>query len=206
MSRIEFPFDFDKYFTSEEDSADCVPACVSMCAKYWNDKIPSLKLPTKSDMWKQYFEKLHLHSFRGTNVGLVNNALKKLNPKNKIHLKADLIYPKHLNDLTKLFELDTPFPVILTYDKRMVLNNAHGATHASLFHSMDLQKDQVYVIDPMTPLVKEPYPHPKDFFLRGWETTENETIIVHPSNLRIPINMRKQIKDGSMDSFMRVKK
>ncbi len=206
MDRIAFPFDFNKYFTPEENSADCVPACVSMCAKYWNKKIPSLQVPTKNEEWKQYFEKLGLHNFRGTNVGLINNALKKLNPKSKIHLKADLIYPKHLTDLTKLFELDPPFPVILTYDKRMVLSKARGTTHASLFHSISIQKDQVYVIDPMTPLVKEPYPLPKNFFLHGWETTENEAIIVHPSNLRMPINMRKQIKDSSIDSFMGNKK
>ncbi len=83
----------------------------------------------------------------------------------------------------------------------MVLQRAKGVIHASLLHSVEVIQERVRVIDPTLVDVGESYPHSLDVFMRGWEETQNEAIILHPSNIRLPINMRKKIKQESIDNY-----
>ncbi len=77
----KFPFVWKRHFVPEENSAECVPACVAMCARYWNERVKSLGLPTTTTEWTAYFEKLRMHTDRGTDMSRIHNALKKLKSK-----------------------------------------------------------------------------------------------------------------------------
>lgn len=201
MAAIEFPFDWDKHFVPEVDSSDCVPACVAMCARYWVDR-KKISLPINIEEYKEYFEKLKVHSHRGTSVSLLENALKKITPKGKTGLRCKIYYAQKVADLTKLFELETPIPVILRYDRSKILRNITGTHHASLLHSLDTVKERVRVIDPSMPERTTPSTHDMIDFLNGWNETGKEIIITYPSNTRVPINMRQRAQSTSMDEFV----
>lgn len=200
----EFPFDWKKYFVGEQDTYDCVPACVAMCARYWVD-INSLDIPLDTTEWKNSFEKLKVHSPRGTNLRQLKSALKKITPKNKIGLKFRLEFVEHVTDLTKLFELDTPVPVILCYDRRMILQNANGPLHASLLHSVDTQRERVRVIDPALIYRTDPSTYDMSDFNKGWDETGKQIIIPYPTNFKLRVNTRYKEKELPLENY-RMKK
>ncbi len=199
MPLTQLPFQWNRHFVPEENSSDCVPACVAMCARMWNDT-GLITVPTETNQWAQYFEKLGIHSHRGTNVSLITNAMKKIK-KQKPHFALNLYYPVHISDLTKLLETNPVFPLILTYDRRMVEHNAIGVHHASLFHSFDSQREKIFVIDPASPYRTTPIPYDQTDFFRGWEETGKEIIIPHPSNIRVPINMRHKVNHLQLETY-----
>jgi hypothetical protein len=196
-----FPFVWEKYFVSEIDSSDCVPACVAMTARYWIHK-KAISLPPDLTDWRAYFEKLKIHTHRGTSISLLENALKKITPKGKVGLRCKVYHVQKVADLTKLFDLEIPIPVILRYDRSRVLRNVTGTHHAALLHSLDIVKERVRVIDPSLPDRDTPSTYDMADFLRGWDETGKEIIITYPTNIRVPINMRKIIQHTPIDEFV----
>jgi len=186
---MRFPFDYKKHFVPEQNSEDCVPACIAMAAMYWKSRMPKLALPTKIDEWKSYFDELRVHSHRGTNLVMLKSALKRLK-KDGIGLSLRLIQPKHIADLTKLFELKDPIPVILCYDRSMVINNFQGPNHASLFITLDTWKEDVEVVDPSQVRRESPMTYKIADFLKGWNQVQNLAILAFPSSVSVPLNMR----------------
>lgn len=200
LSRIDFPFIWKKHFVPETNSEDCVPACIAMTALYWKSKFPKLSLPTKLDEWKSYFDELNVHSPRGTNLAMLKSALSRLK-KDSIGLSLQMFNPKNLADLTKLFDVNIPIPIILCYDRSMVINNFEGPNHASLFHKIDTWRDQVQVIDPSLVHRKTPMTYLTSDFKRGWKQLQHLTIIAYPSNMRVPINMNDNEPIQPLDTY-----
>jgi len=195
-----FPFVWERHFVGEQDTYDCVPACVAMCARYWNEQT-KLDLPIDTDEWRETFERFKIHSPRGINLGLLRSSFKKLTPKNGVGLRLRTEFVNHVNDVTKLFEQEPAFPCILCYDRRMTLHNAIGPQHASLLHSVDTIKERVRVIDPS--LIHRDTPSTYDMidFIRGWEETGKLVIIPYPSNIKLQMNTKKNKKIKPLESY-----
>ncbi len=193
------PFVWKRHFVAEENSSDCVPACVAMCARLWND-IGLIKIPTDKKYWDKYFEKLGVSTPRGTNLSQIGNAVKRIKPQKPV-LEIDAYYPTRLSDVAKLFETKPIFPVILNYDLRMIQHMSTGVHHASLFHSFDPIQKRVLVVDPASQYRTEPNSYYQEDFYRGWEETGQEILIPHPSNIRVPINMRQKVKHRQLNTY-----
>lgn len=198
---IKFPFIWGKHFVGESNSTDCVPACVAMSAKYWKDK-SSLKLQEDIKKWKSYFEKLGVHSPRGTNVTKLKNALNLMRGKTKVSMKFRVDNAQHILDLQKCFEEKPEIPVILFYDRRMVVHNARGPHHASLLSEISIGKEYVKVIDPTSIFRNDPSTHPLNDFLKGWQRTRNSFMLAYPTDVNVRINMRNQAQNQSLEESM----
>ncbi|MEX0640915.1 MAG: hypothetical protein WEB28_02925 [Nitrosopumilaceae archaeon] len=197
MAVTKFPFDWKKHFVSEENSEDCIPSCLAMAGLYWRSIDKSLRIPSKREEWASILEKMHVHSHRGTNLMMLRNILKT---KAK-GLSLKLIQPKKLADLTKLFEFTPPIPVILCYDRAMVINNIEGPNHASLVFSIDLTREQIKVVDPSQIYRETPMTYNQDDFIRGWNQVQNQAILVHPTKIRLPINTRDRDSSHTLNNW-----
>lgn len=184
----------------EVNSEDCVPACLAMAGLYWKTKKPSLSIPARREEWNPFLEKLYIHTHRGTNLVMLKGALQKIKGKG-IGLKLRMIQPKKLADLTKLLEFNPPIPVILCYDRAIAINNVEGPNHASLLFSIDLLREQVKVVDPSQIYRDTPMTYNQDDFIRGWNAVKNLAILVYPTNLKVPLNMRDQQHSHSLDGW-----
>ena len=176
-----------------------------MSALYWKSKYPKLGFPTKLAEWQTYFDELRVHSHRGTNLAMLNYALKKLKGEG-IGLTLKIFNPKNLADLTKLFDRDIPIPIILCYDRSMIINNFEGGNHASLFSTIDTWRDQIEVIDPALIHRNDPMTYKIKDFKRGWKKLQHLTIISYPSNIKVPINMNDEETIIPLDEYRGKKK
>lgn len=199
------PFDWNSHFVPEENSEDCIPACLAMAGRYWKSIDNTLDIPSTLDEWMPFLDDLHVTSHRGTNLVMLKSALRKLKKNNGIGLSIRMIQPKKLADVTKFLEFKISIPVIFCYDRSLAINNVEGPNHASLLYSIDLPKEQIKVVDPAQAYRLDPMLYGQQDFIRGWNAVQNQIIIVFPSNLRVPINTRKHDESQNLDEWNETK-
>jgi hypothetical protein len=199
------PFDWNSHFVPEGDSEDCIPACLAMAGRYWKSVDKTLGIPSKLDDWMAFLDSLHVTSHRGTNLVMLKSALRKIKKDDGVGLSIRMIQPQKLADVTKFLEEKIPIPVILCYDRSLAINNVEGPNHASLLYSIDLVKEQIKVVDPSQIYRQTPMLYSQEDFIRGWNAVQNQIIIIFPSNLRVPINTRKQDESQNLDEWNETK-
>ena len=174
----------------------CFAACVIMCCKYWIHYEPNLDIPLNLIDLE---EKLGYSFYSRT--GLYLSKLRRYLKKTQIRemdgerfdvgLTIEMRCPLNLEDLYPFFLEDPPIPIILVYDKSYTERNIRGDSHAVIVHSLDYEKEKIYVIDPIKRDLRDRYPYDFLRFKLGWEQIENLALIVAPLNTLNIITGRK---------------
>src|SRR5574341_1217245 len=150
------PFDWQKHYVPDR-SVDCFPACIAMCALYWASQFPDLAIPTDKNYWRvNFIDKYKATTPRGSSIKRIYESISALTEKEGIQtekdkslkLKIEAYNPANIRYIKRFLELQPPFPVIIIYDRSLSLTNVEGGYHAVIFHSVDLKKERVLIIDP----------------------------------------------------------
>jgi hypothetical protein len=194
------PFNWEKFFVPSK--TECFLACFAMSARYWASYFPELNLPTDLETWKE-FAATSFVEYRGTSIREMIRKIPKKPTEQTVsdneNLNLDIIdsetkqllelviktnTPKGLESLSPFFEVKPPIPQILAYDRLLMTHNISESTgHAVLLHSIDFQKEKLFVVDPMKHQLQEPDVYDFNLFKRAWSECRNLQIITYPKGM-----------------------
>ena len=174
-----------------------------MSARYWGSYFPQLGLANDLDAWKNFANKSFVE-YRGT---FVNEMLRKM-PKNvedtgtvspnenadsedgdskpikfsELMIKVNT--PEDLNSLAPFFQTHPPIPQILSFNQLLMTHNiTNGPNHAVILHSIDFEKEKLFVIDPTKHQLQEPDVYDFRLFEKAWRDVHNLQIITYPKEM-----------------------
>jgi hypothetical protein len=194
------PFKWDEHFVPS--TTECILACFAMSARYWSSYNPELNLAKDIEEWKNFAHKNFIE-YRGTNT---KEMLRKM-PKNtkdvvtaslnkneeserenskpvqfsELMLKVNT--PEDLISLAPFFRTGPPIPQILVFNKLLMTHNMNGPNHAVLLHSIDFEKEKLFVIDSTKHLMREPDIYDFRKFEKAWRDVQNLQIITYPKEM-----------------------
>lgn len=71
-----------------------------------------------------------------------------------------------------------------------------------LFHSVDLKKEKIYIIDPTLVELGRPFPLDLERFNEGWREMQNLAIVIYPDEANIRINKANGPMSQSLEDFI----
>lgn len=197
------PFNWDKYFVPSK--TECVLACYSMSARYWKSYYSELNLPVDLEIWKEFASESFV-LYRGTSIRdmmrktpravseIKEATLPKISEemeKEKVALEPIELLglvikpntPNGLDSLVPFFQTKPPIPQILVFDRLLMTHNIRGNHHAVLLHSLDFDKEKLFVIDPTKAQLLEPDIYDFRLFQKAWRECQNLQIITYPKDM-----------------------
>jgi hypothetical protein len=91
--------------------------------------------------------------------------------------------PTDLNSLAPFFKTGPPIPQILVFNQLLMTHNINGPNHAVLLHSIDFEKEKLFVIDSTKHQLKEPDIYDFRKFEKAWRDVQNLQIITYPNDM-----------------------
>jgi hypothetical protein len=190
------PFKWDEFFVPSK--TECILACFAMSARYWGFYYPQLNLANDLEDWKRFANRSFIE-YRGTHL---NEMLRRM-PKNiqdtslnenesqedekskpqfsELIIKENT--PKDLNSLAPFFQTGPPIPQILVFNQLLMTHNIDGPNHAVILHSIDFEKEKLFVIDSTKHQLKEPDIYDFRKFEKAWRDVQNLQIITYPNDM-----------------------
>lgn len=203
--KISLPFDWKSCFVPDQ-AADCIPACIAMAARYWSIQRPDLKIPNTLKDWLHFVEDQKGMTSRGTSIARLTENLTKLVPSSSTNTNLT-IEPLTLINVESTIEFlkhNPPIPLILTFDRSYTITNIEGGYHASLLYAIDYERQKkIFLIDPSSVELMEPYPWDLDRFSLGWEKMENLCYAVYPTDIQ-PISSKKGVRSKSIHNYTEI--
>ncbi len=200
--KIKLPFHWDKCFVPDR-SIDCMPACIAMAVRFWKTIRPDLPFPEDLDSWKKFVSEQSSMTSRGTSITRLVDNLRKINSDSSIELTLDIV-PFTLVNIESAEEFlkhDPPIPLIVVFDRSYTITNVEGGYHASLLYGIDYEKQKkVYLVDPSSVDLMEPYPWDLERFSSGWEKFQNLCFAIYPNDMN-PIHTKSGERTKSLYSF-----
>jgi len=172
-----------------------------MSARYWSSHYPQLNLADDIEDWKNFAHSSYI-AYRGTHL---NEMLRKF-PKKVLDTTTDstdenansegetrkqpfselIIRENTLSDLESLapfFQTGPPIPQILVFNQLLMTHGVNGPNHAVLLHSVNYEKEKLFVIDSTKHSLKEPDIYDFRKFERAWKDVQNLQIITYPKEM-----------------------
>lgn len=194
------PFKWNEFFVSSK--TECLLACFAMSARYWGSYFPQLGLPDDLEVWKEFADRSFIE-YRGTYVAEMLRKIPKsvedtvtISPKetpdsedvnSKTIQFSELVIkvntPKDLNSLVPFFQTRPPIPQILFFNQLLMTHNINGPNHAVILHSIDFEKEKLFVIDPTKYQLQEPDVYDFRLFEKAWRDVHNLQIITYPKGM-----------------------
>jgi len=194
------PFKWSDFFVPSD--TECLLACFAMSARYWAEFFPELKLAKDLDVWKEFANRSFV-SYRGTyikeflrkipksnEVIEVNSEIKTNNleePTSQVVEFSELAIKTNtledLNSLVPFFRTKIIIPQIIFFNQLLMTHNINGPNHAVLLHSIDFEKEKLYVIDSTKHQMQEPDVYDFHQFKRAWRDAYNLQIITYPKDM-----------------------
>ena len=191
------PFDWDRFFVSSQ--TECVLACFAMSARYWKSFYPELSLPTDLEEWQEFASESFV-LFRGTSIrDMIRKTPTEIPEPTEIAIPekeeitdkpiqfSELVIKPHtpigFNSLAPFFQTRPPIPQILVFDQLLMTHNISGTYHAILLHSIDFEKEKLFVIDPAKRHLLEPYVYDFNLFQKAWKECQNLQIVTYPKGM-----------------------
>ena len=202
----ELPFVWGEFFVSSK--TECLLACYAMSARYWKSFFPELNLPTDLEVWKKFADKSFLE-YRGTSI---HDMMRKapiaipleteatlpedVGEKETIGPKPTEAHPTQFLDLVvkinalnglesvvPFFQTRPPLPQVLVFDQLLMTHNIRGNYHAVILHSVDFEKEKLFVIDPTKLHLLEPDVYDFRLFQKAWRECQNLQIVTYPKGM-----------------------
>ena len=191
------PFDWNRFFVPSQ--TECVLACFAMSARYWKSFYPEINLPTDLKEWQEFASESFV-LYRGTSIrdmmrkkpiGISEPIETAIPEKENIIDKpiqfTELVIKPHtpngFESLVPFFQTRPPIPQILIFDQLLMTHNISGTYHAILLHSIDFEKEKLFVIDPVKHKLLEPYVYDFNRFRQAWKERQNLQIITYPKGM-----------------------
>ncbi len=200
--KIKLPFEWDKCFVADH-STDCMPACIAMTARFWKTIRPDLPFSEDLDSWKKFILEQSSMTSRGSSITRLVDNLRKINDDTSRDLTLNIV-PLTLVNIESAEEFlkhSPPIPLIVVFDRSYTITNVEGGYHASLLYGIDYEKQKkVYLIDPSSVDLMEPFPWDLERFSVGWEKFHNLCFAIYPSDMK-PIHTIAGERSKSLFSF-----
>lgn len=194
------PFDWDRFFVSSK--TECILACFAMSARYWKSFYPELNLPIEIEVWKEFASESFVN-YRGTSIRDMTRKMPKIpntteatspekheeegkivsKPTQLLELVIKPNTPKGLDSLKPFFQTRPPIPQILVFDQTLMTHNIIGNFHAVILHSLDFEKEKLFVIDPTKVKLTEPDVYDFRLFQKAWRECQNLQIVSYPKDM-----------------------